>query len=256
MKALECHDLCVGYDGHPVLSGVSFDVAPGEVVALLGPNGGGKTTLLKTLSGLLPKISGSIAIAGSSIGDLGVKEIAQKIAFVPQEEAWHFAFTVEQIVAMGRLSRSTSYFESQEDIERAHEAMHEAGCFDLRSRTVTELSGGERQRALLARALAQETPLLFLDEPTAHLDPKYQQSVVRTVLSLARRGKAILTAIHDLQLASALADRAVIVGQGQVGRIEEAQQLLASGALEEIYGAQFDRITLGDGRIAVFPRLP
>jgi iron complex transport system ATP-binding protein len=142
----------VGYDERLILSNVTFQLQPGEVIALLGPNGGGKSTLLKTLSGLIPKICGGVLLLGEDADLLSARDIARRVAFVPQEEAWNFAFGVEDIVAMGRLPVSNGFFESEEDLKAAKEAMIAAGCYEFRGRPVTELSGGERQRVLIARA--------------------------------------------------------------------------------------------------------
>lgn len=250
---LECNCLAAGYDEHLVLNDVTFDLHGGEVVALLGPNGGGKSTLLKTITGIIPKICGGILLMGDDIDTLRVREIARRIAFVPQEEAWQFDFSVTDVVAMGRLPLSNGFFESAEDCKAADEAMQEAGCFDLRERSVTELSGGERQRVLIARALAQETPIIFLDEPTSHLDPRYQVTTSALVRRLAKSGKCILLAIHDLPAAASMADKGMLVYDGQTSDLMEMRDLLESDELDEAYETGFERIVTADGRLVVVP---
>jgi iron complex transport system ATP-binding protein len=235
------------------LKEVDLSVEPGEVLALLGPNGGGKSTLLRTLSGLIPKLEGSITVGEQDLDSLSTREIAKRIGFVPQEEAWSFGFTVAEAVSMGRLPVSNGFFDSTEDREIAERSMQEAGCYDLRDRPITELSGGERQRVLLARALAQETPVLFLDEPTSHLDPQYQVTTAALVRRLAQKGKAIVVAIHDLAVAAAMADRGCLVYGGSAGEGQEMKKLLASEELDQAYRTQFERILLADGRLITVP---
>jgi len=254
---LSCENLSVGYHGRQVLEGVSFELKAGEVVALLGPNGGGKSTLLKTLSGLIPKLGGSVRIMDSEIERLSVKEIARRIGFVPQEEAWQFEFTVEEVVSMGRLPVSNGFFDTTEDHRAAHDAMERAGCLDLRNRPVTELSGGERQRVLIARALAQGTPILFLDEPTSHLDPQHQIEIASMLRKMASDGQAILVAVHDLPIAAAMADRGMLIYSGGASPVRQIGSLLESDELEKAYGAAFERFQTASGRLVVVaqPRL-
>ncbi|HWA83239.1 MAG TPA: ABC transporter ATP-binding protein [Fimbriimonadaceae bacterium] len=254
IPALTCSGLGVGYGGTPVVSGVDLRIEPGEVVALLGPNGGGKSTLLRTLCGLLPKIAGRIELGGDDLDSLAPREVAQRIGFVPQEEVWQFGFSVEEIVSMGRLPVSNGFFDTEEDHRAAEEAMRLAGCLELRARPATELSGGERQRVLIARAIAQETPILFLDEPTSHLDPQYQVSAASLVRELAAAGKAILVAVHDLPIAAAMADRGVLVYGGKVSPMQPIGTLLESAELDRAYSSEFERLTTPSGRLVVVPK--
>jgi len=248
---ISCDNVAAGYADRPVLSGVTFELRQGEVVALLGPNGGGKSTLLKTLAGLVPKLSGSIKVIDGAIEALTAREIARRIGFVPQDESWQFDFSVEEVVAMGRLAKSNGFFETQEDREAALEAMGQAGCLDLRSRPITELSGGERQRVLIARALAQETPILFLDEPTAHLDPQYQVEITSLVRRAADRGKSVLVALHDLPIAGVMADRATLIHSGGASPALDIDQLLQSDEIEKAYATGFERVRTSNGRLVV-----
>jgi iron complex transport system ATP-binding protein len=255
VSAISCSGLSVGYEGKRILEDVSLDIQPGEVLALLGPNGGGKTTLLRTLAALIPKLSGTITVGGKDLATLSIREIAQRIGFVPQEEAWSFAFTVAEAVSMGRLAVSNGFFDTDEDRERAKQSMEEAGCYELRDRPITELSGGERQRVLLARAIAQETPVLFLDEPTSHLDPQYQVSIAALIRRLAKSGKAVVVAIHDLTVAAAIADSGVLVFESRVSETQEVHDLLASPELDRAYATQFERVALPGGRVLTVPHM-
>ncbi|HVT12135.1 MAG TPA: ABC transporter ATP-binding protein [Fimbriimonadaceae bacterium] len=252
--ALACSGLSVGYGAAPVLSGVDLRIEPGEVVALLGPNGGGKSTLLRTLSGLLPILSGKVKVGGDDLQSLSPREIARRIGFVPQDEVWQFGFSVEEVVSMGRLPVSNGFFDTEEDRRAAEDAMRQAGCLDLRARPATELSGGERQRVLIARAIAQETPILFLDEPTSHLDPQYQVGAASLLRNLAAAGKAVLVAVHDLPVAAAMADRGVLVYGGKVTATKPIAALLESAELDQAYSSEFERLTTPSGRLVVVPK--
>lgn len=249
--ALTCTDVSAGYDGRAVLAEVTFELNPGEVVALLGPNGGGKSTLLRTLSGLIPMLAGEIRIGGDDLAGLTIRDIARRIAFVPQEEAWQFEFTAADVVAMGRIPISNGFFDTAEDREASAEAMKQAGCYPLRDRPITELSGGERQRVLIARALAQEGPILFLDEPTSHLDPQFQVEAGLLIRELAGAGKALLVAIHDLSAAAAISDRAMLIYGGRASAPTPTEALLQGEELERAYGAEFERISSPDGLVVV-----
>ncbi len=249
VKALTC--------GHssPVLTGVEFTVEAGETVVLLGPNGSGKSTLLNTLAGLLRPLGGAIHLGDDELANLKPREVARRIASVPQEEAVPFAFTIRQLVAMGRLAQSSGLLDTTEDHEAAEEAMRRADCFHLAERIAGETSGGERQRALIARALAQDAPLLLMDEPTSHLDAPHQAWIVRLVRTLASEGRSVVVALHDLNLASAISKRAVLLSGGGITMDDTTEAVLASDRLDQAFGTEFDRLTTSGGRPVVVPRL-
>jgi iron complex transport system ATP-binding protein len=209
-------NLSFAYDGRPVLKGVSLAVEAGEFVGLIGANGSGKTTLLRALLGLL-KASGEARLCGDSVWTLNRQEIARRATMVHQDTRVDFAFTSRDIVAMGR----TPYLgrfkpESAADKEAIARAMRETGITELAERPVTELSGGERQRVHLARALAQETRVILLDEPTANLDLAHQFEALELVRGFTRAGGAALAAIHDLTLASRFCDRLLLLSGGEI----------------------------------------
>ena len=252
MSALvACVGAACGYRGKPVLSGVDLAVSGGEAVALLGPNGCGKSTLLRTITRELPLIQGQITLGAGSVSSLSPAQIAQRVAVVPQEESPEFAFTVREAVTLGRIARSRGLFDTPEDSLAATEAMRETDCLYLQSRPITELSGGERQRVLLARALAQDTPLVLLDEPTSHLDPLHQVEVVQIVRNLVARGRGVLAAIHDLNLAAEIADRALLIGRSGVLTLGPIDDILRSEAIEEAYQVRFSRLETAEGRVFV-----
>jgi iron complex transport system ATP-binding protein len=243
--------------GHtvPVLMGVEFSVQPGETVALLGPNGSGKSTLLNTLAGLLHPLDGKILLGEDELNRLKPREVARRIASVPQEEAVPFAFTVRQLVAMGRLAQSNGLLDTSDDHKAAEEAMRRADCFHLAERIAGETSGGERQRALIARAIAQDAPLLLMDEPTSHLDAPHQAWIVRLVRALANEGKTVVVAIHDLNLASAISKRAILLAEGGITMDDSTEAVLASERLDHAFRTTFDRLKTNGGRPVVVPHL-
>lgn len=253
--SIECRGLSCGYRDHLVLSKIDLTCTSGEVIALLGPNGCGKTTLLKAISAMIPANSGEIIIKGESLSKMTEVRRAQLMAVVPQEESHHFAFNVREVVAMGRLARSDKFFDSAEDLAAADEAMALAECLDLADRPVTELSGGERQRVLIARALAQNAEIMLLDEPTAHMDVGHQLSVAQLFSRLAQSGKSVIAAIHDLNLVTTIATRAVLLNKGTVVADLSAHEMIASPLLDEVYGVQFERFKGVDGRTRVYPVL-
>ena len=191
---LEVQDLAVGYPGRTVGQGIGFSLAPGEVLALLGPNGSGKTTLLKTLLGLLPPHAGQLWLDGRPLAAWTARERAQRMAFVPQAAAPGFAYSVEQLVMMGR-SAHQGLFDRPSAADRVAvaSALQRLGLQALAARPATEISGGERQLSLIARALAQDARLLVLDEPTASLDFGNQGRVLREMRRASRRQRSSTT---------------------------------------------------------------
>jgi iron complex transport system ATP-binding protein len=213
---LTAQNLSFAYDGRPVLIEVSLAVEAGEFVGLIGANGSGKTTLLRILLGLL-SASGEVRLYGDLLKSLDRREVARRATMVPQDTRVDFAFTAREIVAMGRtpyLGRFTP--EGMADKEAIARAMRETGVEGLAERTVTELSGGERQRVHLARALAQETRVILLDEPTANLDLAHQYEALELIREFAQSGGAALAAIHDLSLAARFCDRLLLLSEGRI----------------------------------------
>ena len=238
-EGLTVRGLRVAYGQREVLRGVDLDVAPGEVVGLVGPNGGGKTTLLKAITRSVTANAGEVRIAGDDVAGLGAREVARRVAVVPQNPALPAGFLAREIVVMGR----TPYLgfleqESFEDYRKADSALASLGAGDLTQRRVEELSGGERQNVVLARALVQETPLLLLDEPTANLDVSHQVVIAKLLQQMAReRGRGILAALHDLTLASLYCDRLVLLAAGVIIAEGAPSEVLTRDHLRLAYGA-------------------
>lgn len=251
---LKATNLSCGYSPRVVIEGVNIELQPGKIIALLGPNGSGKSTLLKTLCKTISPISGEIKLMGDRIDQLSYAEIGKRLAFVPQEEAPTFAFTVRQVVMMGRLPHSSGYFDTEQDSEATEKALVIADCKDLADRPITELSGGERQRALIARALAQEAKILLLDEPTSHLDVGHQVALVKILNGLIAEGYAVIAAVHDLNLAAAMAEDSMLLSEGKVVLKGRTSDLLTSPEVERAYRTEFEQLKVASGGVRLLPK--
>lgn len=222
---LSAHNLTFAYHNRHILTDVSFELVRGETVGLVGMNGSGKSTLLKLLLGILTPSSGSVVVDGRDLKQMKRREIARKISFVPQNSGIDFDFEAQEIVSMGRtphLSRFSRF--SRSDCEAVSEAMRLTGTTDLAGRLVTELSGGERQRIQIARAIAQQTDLMLLDEPTSNLDLSHQLEVLSIIRRLTDAGRAAIISIHDLSLAARYCDRIIVLSESRIvadGRPQE-----------------------------------
>ncbi|KAF0107577.1 MAG: iron complex transport system ATP-binding protein [Anaerolineaceae bacterium] len=234
---LRIENLSVSYGSRRVLHGVSLEVQSGEVVALIGPNGAGKSTLVRAVSGVIPVDAGSVRTNGTDLLALPSMQRARRLAVVPQAVSMPPAFSVWETVLLGR----TPYLNflgqtSAADEETARRALVRVDALDLAERRVGELSGGEQQRVLLARALAQSTPILLLDEPTSNLDLHYQVSFMEMVRSLAKQDHlAVLVALHDLNLAARYADRVALMVAGKIEAAGTPRQVLTPELISAAY---------------------
>ena len=230
-------DVTAGYHGVPAIQGLSLRVRAGEIVGLIGPNGSGKTTALRVASRVLRPFSGRVEIRGRDLFQMPAREAARMVAVVPQESAPVFAFTAMEVVLMGRSPYLSAWGGgSPQDFRLARDAMSAAGSEELAPRTIDELSGGEKQRVVLAQALAQDAPVLLLDEPTTHLDPGHVLSVLEAVRDLARRGRAVLSVFHDLNLAASTCDRLVVLDDGRAVAEGSPADVLTTTLLRDVYG--------------------
>jgi cobalamin transport system ATP-binding protein len=234
---LRIEDISVSYGSRPVLKHVTLAVDSGEVVALVGPNGAGKSTLIRAVSGVVPIQHGDVRINDGVLSRLSTMERARFLAVVPQARSLPPAFTVYESVLLGRtphvgwLGRTGPH-----DHERVQYALEHTQMLGLADRYVGELSGGEQQRVLLARALAQDTPVLLLDEPTTHLDLQHRESLVQLIGELAvSKRLAVLMVLHDLNLAGAHADRVVLLVNGQVQAAGIPAEVLTEPILSGVY---------------------
>lgn len=241
---LEIHSLSVRYGKKEALSEINLTVEPGQIVALIGPNGAGKSTLIRAISGILPIHSGKIRYGNRDLLNLTHSMRARILAVVPQARQLGGAFTVEQTVMLGR----TAYMSwlgtaKANDKEAVLWAMDQTGILDLAHRRNAELSGGEQQRVLLARALAQKTPVLLLDEPTNHLDLQHQINFLSLVLDLARKEDlAVLMAMHDLNQVSTFSDQVAFLVNGSMLAIGSPNDVLTLDHIQTGYQTQVEII--------------
>lgn len=222
-------------DGRRLVDGVDIELAAGEVLAVAGPNGAGKSTLLRLLAGELEPTSGTVELNGRPLGDLHHHECARLRAVVPQDTVLQFAFTVREVVAMGRHPHRHNGG-GERDREAIESAMRWTETLELHRRTYPTLSGGERGRTTFARVLAQESPILLLDEPTAALDIRHQERAMTVARSFADSGGAVMAVLHDLNLAAAYADRIAILHEGRVAGLGPPWAVFR----EDLLGSVFD----------------
>lgn len=243
MKFLSVENLEAGYGGPPVISGISLELEPGEFLAVCGPNGSGKSTLVKAIQKLTPFIRGKVTVNNNNLLELRTRQVASLLAYVPQVFEPVFDFSVEETVAMARYYRQPGRLAgfSERDRVAVEEAMKLTEVFELREKRLNELSGGERQRVLIARALAQDTPVLLLDEPSSHLDLNFQLQVYRLLQELQKdRGKAILVAEHNLNLAAAYCSSLVFIKDGKIIARGRPQELLEKELIKKTFGVEVE----------------
>ncbi len=244
VAVLEITNLSAAYGARRVLDGISLNVNEGEILALIGPNGAGKTTLIRAASGTLPIEAGQVRVRGRSVTKLGAAERARELAVVPQARQLGGAYSVQQAVMMGR----TAYMgwlgrEGEKDRTVVTRALAQTHLLDYAQRQIVELSGGEQQRVLLARALAQATPVLLLDEPTNHLDLQHQTNLLTLVGKLAREEKlAVMMALHDLNLVSLAADKVALLVDGKLEALGTPEEVLTAEKISAAYRTPVDVI--------------
>jgi iron complex transport system ATP-binding protein len=239
-----------------LLDNVEARVTSGEFVAILGANGVGKTTLLRAIAGLHAPSAGTILLDGLASVQLSSLERAQRVALVTGDEVLLDALRVRDVVSIGRFphQRWWQWRRHAADEIAIHRALAAVRIEAFAERFFATLSAGERQRVWIALGLAQETPNLLLDEPTSHLDVRIAHEILALLRGLARAGKSVVCALHDVNEAAAYADRIALLGDGRLLAIAPPESLLASSLLEGAYGIAMDRVRLADGRLRVFAR--
>lgn len=235
---IECQGVSFSW-GAPLLVDLDLRLARGELWAIVGPNGAGKSTLARLLLGLLKPSRGRVMAEGSELTQLAPRQRAQLVAAVLQEEPLDFPFTALEVVLMGRRARLGLFgFERAADLAAARRALEDTGTLPLASRPLCELSGGERKRVLLARALAQQTPALVLDEPTAALDLRHQLDLFVRLRALCQKGAAVAVVVHDLNLAASFCDRAVLLVPGAPAQTGPVQEVLTPARVRAAFGVE------------------
>ena len=234
---LKAEHVSGGYHKEIIVHDVSFEIARGDFLGIIGPNGSGKSTLLRLLTQVLPLERGDVELNGEKISRMSVRELAKKVAFVPQDTFIHFPFSVEEIVLMGRIPHlKRLQFETQKDFLIVENAMTLTDVLPLRRKEIDELSAGERQRVIIAKALTQEPVLLFLDEPTSHLDIGHQVQVLDLLKRLNREKQlTVVIVLHDLNLASEYCDRILLLNEGKVFKEGSPEEVLTYANIEAVY---------------------
>ena len=252
--AVSFTDVQVGYGEKSVLSGVSFSVDEGEFLTVIGPNGVGKTTLIKCLCGIITDWKGEIAVFGTPLRQYSYKNLAKLISYVPQSGTHSFPFTVWEFTLMGRYSHQTPFSTiGPQDKAIVEDALRVTDSLELADRSMASLSGGERQKVYIAAALAQGSPILVLDEPTTFLDYKHQEEVAVLLHTLNKtQGRTIIAVTHDLSLAIRLSDRIVALKGGGVAFNGTSQELTESPALGDIFDTRFQFLKYADGGVPIF----
>lgn len=247
---IKARGLAIGHAGKAILDGIELDLRAGEILCLLGPNGVGKTTLFRTILGLLPKVSGDLHVQGRDIDKLDRRQIATCLAYVPQAQTLPFAFTARDIVLMGRSAGLGLFAQpSAQDEVLCDLAFDRVGIGSLKSKDMTRLSGGQQQLVLIARALVLAAPALVLDEPTASLDLGNQRRIIELLRQLSGDGIGIVLSTHDPDQAALMADRVLMLGPRGVVAAGPVEDTMTADALSATYGTPIRRERLSDGQL-------
>jgi len=255
---LHADDVTVKRAGRTILERIHLHVESGSFLSIVGPNGSGKSSLLKALAGIWPAAEGAVRIKDKPLTSFHRRELARLLTFVPQETHLEFAFTVEEVVAMGRhphrgrFERATAT-----DRHAIHDAMVHCDVEHLRSRFVTTLSGGERQRVAIARSLAVEPEIILLDEPTGSLDVRHSLEILDLCNRLVQAGKTVVVSTHDLNMVARQPGRMALLEAGKIAHLGQAADVLKSNVLERIFGVVAERLVTGAGQpVYTFHRQP
>jgi iron complex transport system ATP-binding protein len=244
IAVLRAEGIWFKYGSRLVIDDVNVEVRTGELLGLVGPNGAGKTTLLHLLSGYLEPQDGSVYLHDQPLGSYKRKQIAREIAVVPQQTQTAFAFTALQVVLLGRHPYAGfAAVDTEEDVEIARDALRQLSLADMSERRFDELSGGEQRLVLLARALAQRTPILLLDEPLSALDLRHQWIILNLLKKLVADGKAVLATFHDLNAAARWCDRVALIDGGRMIASGDPDEVLQPELLEATYAVPLRRST-------------
>jgi len=252
---LTVRDLRMRFDDHEALKGVSYTMGKGLLVGLIGPNGCGKSTMMKCISRIHDMTSGFISVDGNDVSTMKPAEVAKLVANVPAEAGQTFGMTVMDMVMLGRYPFvDRIWWETKEDERVVREALRTFGLDHLRRKPVSLLSSGERQRALIAKAYVQEPKLMLVDEPTSHLDMKYKLNVMEYLRKMARSDMTVLVAEHDISLMARYCDVCIIMKQGEIVTIGDPKEVITEDLIRDVYEVEA-RVGLDvDGEIYVLPK--
>lgn len=244
MTHMKADDIRYLYDKHVVLDGVSFDIREGEVLGVLGPNGCGKTTLLRNLNKNLIPYGGCVFLDGKNLQDISKRDVAKSVAVVPQTNEIRFSFTVREIVSMGRAPyQSMMGGETREDREIVDKALEQTGLADFAERHINTMSGGERQRAMIARAITQSPRILLMDEPTLHLDISMQFDALNLVHRLSREnGLTVVIVSHDLGMVARYCDRIIMIHDHRIHSIGTPEEVLTPENMKTVFNVDAELI--------------
>lgn len=244
---LKLQDVCSAYDGHEILHKVNLSIEPGKITVLAGPNGCGKSTLLKTMMGLLPKTEGNIWVEGAEMESYKPEDLAKKIAYLPQNRNVP-DITVKRMVLHGRFPYLTYPRRYRKiDVEMAEKAIQQIGMEAYMYKNMNQLSGGMQQKVYIAMALAQDTPIIMMDEPTSFLDIAYQMKLMDISRELAAKGKTVVLVLHDIAMAMRIADRIIVLKDGYIKGNGKPETVFESGALDEVFGLKLKRVETEEG---------
>lgn len=233
---LQAHNIVVGYGADPILDGLNVDVLDGEFTVIVGPNACGKSTLLRSLARILPVQSGEVTLDGKNVQSYPPKAVARQLGLLPQSPKAPEGIIVSDLVGRGRYPHQSLVRQwSPEDEEAVQRAMAAANVLEYAERSVDDLSGGQRQRAWIAMALAQETPLLLLDEPTTYLDISHQLEVLDLALRLQREGRTVVAVLHDLYLAFRYATHLVVMRKGEILAQGKPADVVTPQLIEKVF---------------------
>ncbi|PKM99536.1 MAG: hypothetical protein CVU78_05865 [Elusimicrobia bacterium HGW-Elusimicrobia-2] len=251
---IEFKNFSAGYTDHFVIQNINCRLVSGKIYALIGPNAAGKTTLLRSLIGDIPRSGGEITIDGQNIKLFSARDLAKKVSYAPPEINPAFNYSVSEFVTMGRFAVNRAFWETDEDIEEAANALITMDLADVADKAVAELSSGQKQSCLLAQIIAKNTDIILLDEPAAHLDIKHRADFFRKILSLKKNAdKSIIITFHDLNDAINAADSFMLLKEGRLTACKEKDGI-TGGMLSELYGTEVLISEFPDGRKAVLPR--
>lgn len=238
-----------------ILKGIDISFEKGKFYSIVGPNGSGKTTLVKNIIKYISPSKGSIVVSETPINKIKARDLADIISYVPQDTLLELEFSCYDVVMMGRSSKVKFLGnEKTTDIEKVLEAMKVTGTLNLKDKLITEISGGERQRVLLARAIAQESQCIILDEPLSHLDIKHQLDILDNLIKIKKSGKTIISVLHDINLALKYSDNTVIMKDGKVFANGPTEKVITPNNIKEVYGVDCKVVSIAEEKHIIFTR--